>query len=103
MCNAFSLRALTSNLAIYENAYEPGVQRAHWGVGKTLPTITQEIDSSSFTGENQFGLILLDVRTKLRHDAARSPTKSPTGKSPEKKTSPTRESSKAAKSPVAKQ
>lgn len=43
-----------------------------WGTGLLLPLNTREIDTSKLIGENQFGLILLDIRAKLNHDAQRS-------------------------------
>lgn len=43
-----------------------------WGTGLLLPSTTREIDHTKFEGENQFGLILQDVRAKLQRNANRA-------------------------------
>lgn len=43
-----------------------------WGTGVPLPNSGREIDHTTFEGENHLGLILADVRARLRRDAQRT-------------------------------
>lgn len=77
----------------YSNFYEC-TRNTYWGTGQSLPTSSREIDPSTFIGENQFGLILLEIREKLRNDAARANTSFSPGKSSApQKSPPTKKSS----------
>lgn len=52
------------------NFYEC-TKSTYWGTGFKLPSNTREIDTSKFEGENKFGLILKDVKTRLIKAAQR--------------------------------
>lgn len=45
---------------------------SHWGTGVSLPISSREIDHTKFAGENHLGVILSEVRTRLRKDALRA-------------------------------
>lgn len=75
----------------YTSYYEC-TRNTYWGTGYQLPTSTREIDHTKFEGENQFGLILRDVKAKLINDvqraAAAADAKTTTTPTPNQKASP---------------
>lgn len=65
----------SQNRIIGERLRTSNFTKFHECTRQTLPTNTREIDSSKFEGNNLFGQILLDVRTKLQQNAQRGSAK----------------------------
>lgn len=83
----------------YVNFYEC-TKDSYWGTGFQLPTSTREIDTSKFEGENNFGIILRDVKAKLIASAQRTAASPPKAGVPQHNTPPKSPSKSPRESPI---